>query len=45
MGVCDIFVTDDERLHSLLEDLNKFKYFKHYKQVRIINSNQLINSL
>jgi hypothetical protein len=45
MGACDIFVTDDERLHSLLEDFNKFKYFKHYKNVRIINSCQLINNL
>ncbi len=45
MGACDIFVTDDERLHSLLDDLNKFKYFKYYKQVRIIDTNQLISSL
>jgi len=45
MGACDVFITDDKRLHSLLDDLNKFKFFNFYKQVKILDSSQLINSL
>ena len=44
MGTCDVFVTDDERLHSLLDDLNKFMLFTSFKKVKIIDSEQFLNS-
>jgi hypothetical protein len=45
MGACDIFITDDERLHTLLDNFCKFKYFNSLKKVQIMNSNQFANSL
>jgi len=45
MGACDVFVTDDERLHSLLLEISKFKYFACYKKVQVMSSSQFANSM